>query len=351
MHYHNSTRIIRTKGIVSDGKHLTLTDIQQPGFEWWVKILTRFTSFCGGDFEGRISLPKWCQRMVIHHEAVVQALEDGQWNGQPIKAGALYVPMPGRRRCIEFPERPCTLGDEACGLYVNRGTSRWHGYATVENLEDPHYLIPLPDDLADNGFLVEPLAICQHLIRAALEMRLLPCERVAIVGLGVLGLFTAAELVERGIQVVGFDMHTGPRREAFDMLGPLATFVESKPDEIQANAGQFPLVVEIAGGRRSLADAVTLVAMGGAVLAVGIPMDTDGVSPHNPLVVKGATVKGIVSAERIDFLQAVNSLQLWEQNRPDFLERIVTHRIPYTQFEDALALDPTDRVKVALTFS
>src|SRR3972149_6767684 len=165
---HDVTQILQTDGIVSDGQHLLHAPTQQYGYEWWLKVKTLATSFCGGDYEGRVSLPKWTRQMATHHEAVVMAQEDGQWNGQVIRTGTLYVPIPGRRRCIEYPDKPCPLGDDACGAYINRGTSRWPGYATVENLEDPRYLIPLPDALADFGFLVEPLAICCHTIRTAI---------------------------------------------------------------------------------------------------------------------------------------------------------------------------------------
>jgi len=349
---HNAKRIIQTDGIVSDGKRIFRAVTQQCGFDWWILVHTLWTALCGGDYEGRISLPKVLKQMAVHHEAVVVAKENGQWNGQMIKSGCLYVPIPGRRLCIQFPNKACLFGDEVCGLYVNRGTSRWPGYATVINFEDSQYLILIPDVLADYGFLVEPLAICQHTIRTAIELRLLNQDRVAVVGLGVLGLLTAAELVDMGIEVVGYDIYaTGPRRDAFDMLGPMATFVESEPNSIKANAGQYPLVIEIAGGQKSLVDAVSLVEMGGTVLAVGIPMCENVVSPHKDIVVKGVTVKGIVSADRLDYMQAVCALRLWLHTRPDLLEKLVTHRIRYEDFEKALAIDPKDRIKVALAFN
>jgi D-arabinose 1-dehydrogenase-like Zn-dependent alcohol dehydrogenase len=181
---------------------------------------------------------------------------------------------------------------------------------------------------------------------------LLNHEPVAVVGLGVLGLLIAAELVDMGIEVVGYDIYaTGPKREAFEMLGPMATFVESEPNSINENAGRFPLVIEIAGGQRSLVDSVNLVEMGGTVLAVGIPMCEDVVSGHQDIVVKGATVKGIVSADRLDYMQAVSALRLWFHTRPEFLDKLVTHRIRYEDFEQALAIDPKDRIKVALAFN
>jgi len=349
---HDATRIIQTDGIVSDGKRIFRAVTQQLGFDWWVIVHTLWTAFCGGDYEGRISLPRALKQMAVHHEAVVVAKENGQWNGQFIKSGCLYVPIPGRRLCIQFPGKACSFGDKACGLYVNRGTSRWPGYATVDNFEDSQYLILIPDELADYGFLVEPLAICQHTIRTALEFRLLNQEPVAVVGLGVLGLLTATEMVDMGIEVVGYDIYaTGPRREAFDMLGPMATFVASEPKSLKMNAGRYPLVIEIAGGQRSLVDALSLVEMGGTILAVGIPMCDDVLSAHKDIVVKGATVKGIVSADRLDYMQAVNALRLWFHTRPEFLNKVVTHRIRYEDFEKALAIDPKDRIKVALAFN
>ena len=97
------------------------------------------------------------------------------------------------------------------------------GYATVENFEDSQYLILIPDELADYGFLVEPLAICQHTLRTAIELRLLNHEPVAVVGLGVLGLLIAAELVDMGIEVVGYDIggqHHGRRCFRAPLLKP-----------------------------------------------------------------------------------------------------------------------------------
>ncbi len=348
--YHNATRIIRTEGIISDGNRLALADTQQIGFDEWVPVRTLANGICGGDFVGRISCPRGWSHMALGHEAIVKAAETGTWGGQSIKAGDLFVPIPGRRVCAQS-DNACSLGAGACAPYINRGTSRWPGFATLDNLEDPKYLVPVPDLLADYGFMTEPLAICHHAIRTGLELLTLSQKRIALVGSGTLGLLTAALLVDMGIEAVGYDTYaTGPRREAYDMLGTRATLIESDPVSIQKDASSSPIVFEMAGGQRSLADSTSLAAMGGSVVALGIPRRVDIASAHASIVVKGLNLKGIVSADRRDFISAISSLMLWVHTRPEFLDQLVTHRIPYTEFEKALRIDPKDRLKVAIIF-
>jgi glucose 1-dehydrogenase len=349
VNFHNATHVLQTKGIVSDGNQLSCTVAWQYGFEGWAEVETLAMSLCGGDFEGRVSLPGQLPAMAIGHEAAVMAKGSFEGNGYRAKAGDLFVVRPGRRSCYEFSDQVCPLGQEGCGLYANRGTSRAPGLGTEDNVEDPRFLIPLPDDLAEFGFLAEQVAIGEHVVRSALELKQLPQERVALLGMGPLGLLIAARLVDMGIDVMGYDVYaSGPRREALEMLSPRVTF--SDLTSTPRHAETFPLVIESAGGKRSLFDAVNQVAMGGTVLAVGIPMRED-VGVLKSIVVKGATVKGIVSAERLDFVQAINSLELWLQRRPEFLRRLVTHRFHYTEFAKALRIHPKDRIKVALTFS
>lgn len=74
---HDTTREIKTDGIVGNGERISRAVTQQFGFDWWILVQTLWTAFCGGDYEGRISLPKGLKQMAIHHEAVVVAKENG----------------------------------------------------------------------------------------------------------------------------------------------------------------------------------------------------------------------------------------------------------------------------------
>lgn len=347
MHNHNASRIIRTTGLIGDGHKLQYGDTYQVGFPHWVHARCIACSFCGGDLEGRCKCPRWLPNgMPILHEAVGRAVQDGA----DIRAGALYAFVPGRRpRCVAHPYQGCPFGQEGCEPYANRGTSRFPGYGTADILEDPAFMLRLPDAWgAEYGSLVEPLAICAHAVRVALQLGRLPTERVGVLGLGGLGLMLSGLLVDVGVEVVGHDIHpSGARREAFEALGSKAMFAES-----WSQADRLPLVFEMAGTPRSWEDAVDRVDMGGAALLLGISMgSSSGPSVlQNYIVTNAIQVQGVVSAEKIDFQQAISALSLWTYMRAEFLSRLVTHRLPVERFEDVFKIEPKDRVKVVLTF-
>lgn len=282
--------------------------------------------------------------MPIVHECVGQAVE----NVANIRAGEYYACIPGRRTCIEHPGQACPLGDVGCGAYTNRGTSRFAGYGTFDFFEDAAFLLKLPSNWAyEYGCFVEPLSVAVHAIRAALELKVLPVDRVAVLGLGGLGIMLTGLLVDLGIEVFAYDLYsTGVRRQALDTLGSKAIFVEN----LSHIDNSFPVVFDMAGGTESLADCVRLAVMGGTVLAGGIPMVDADKPVYRTIVTKGLTVKGIVSAHwKHDYGQAVTALTQWFHNRRDFMELICTHRIPASRFEEVLKVDPKDRLKVVLT--
>src|SRR5438128_5102178 len=100
---HKTTRAIKTEAVVTDGKSLSLQETVVRGFEWWAAIDPLATSYCGGDYEGRYTLPRGSTKMIVHHEAVFLAAENASVNGYSIKAGRPYAGIPGRRTCIENP--------------------------------------------------------------------------------------------------------------------------------------------------------------------------------------------------------------------------------------------------------
>lgn len=339
---HTPTKRIATIGISSDSSHIFLGSSLQYGFDDWIKIRTKKVGLCGGDYNNRISLPLHKYSMVIGHEAIVEALED---SGR-IRQHRLYVPIPGRRFCIQHRHKK-ECGH--CSPYINRGTSRWDGFASVSGLEDPEYLIEVPDTLITYGFLTEPLSVCEHLLHEVLKLPS-STKKIAIVGLGTLGLLISSILADLKVAVSGFDVNSGPNKGTFEMLGADTSYIHNTENNLHIYKNDFPIVIETAGSSSSLQNAVDIASIGGCVFVLGIPTTCNTLNFHDAIVRKELTIKGVVSAHRKYFLNAITRLMSWTSHKPDFIKSLVTHELYYTRINEALSLSPKDRIKIAIVF-
>lgn len=141
--------------------------------------------------------------------------------------------------------------------------------------------------------LIQPLATVQHAVSRLGEVE---GARVAIIGLGPIGLLAAHLLRRRGAShiigiepadrgqlaaLVGVDVVTGPGREA---------------EEVIRCSPMIDVCVEAVGHQtNTLADAVTFTGFGGAILALGVPNDEDYVWPFRHFFRKNLTLHASVN--------------------------------------------------------
>ncbi len=150
----------------------------------------------------------------------------------------------------------CQRGDyNLCvrGMQMALGIGRDGGMSEEVRVPE-RAIVPLPNGLAANdACLVEPLAVCTHGLRLA---GLRGDQRVAIVGAGTIGLCAAAAVASSGAAFRVLARHDH-QREAALRLGA------------QELEGEFDLVIDAAGTKEALAQALPLARPGGTLLLLG----------------------------------------------------------------------------------
>jgi L-idonate 5-dehydrogenase len=229
-----------------------------------VRLKVRYCGICGSDLTvyktGALAGPN----VVLGHEisAVVDLDPAGRW-----APGTRVTPFPSRGcgRCMwcrEGHPRYC----------VNPPFERWGGYAeyTVYPSEN---LIPIADDLDDRtAATAEPFGVALRAVALASPN---PGDFAYVSGLGPIGLFSVAGLVQEGCRVVGAD----PRPERRDLgleLGCEEAFDPTAEDPVSRTLSLDPhgprIALECSGVPESLQHVFDACGYQGVVGVLGVPM-------------------------------------------------------------------------------
>ena len=191
------------------------------------------------------------------------------------------------------------------------------------------YQLPAGLDVA-NACLVEPLSVAIHGIERA---GFIP-DRVAVVGLGPIGLLAVAALRARDCaHVTGVDP-VPVRRALAERLGAEHVFerIEDVPPDV-------PLVLECTGRAELLQSTTNLLSAGGVAVLLGVPMSEASVVPL-VWVTREQSVVGSISSSDTDFRAAIGLLAA----RPE-IATIITKRVALADLPaafDELIARPAD---------
>jgi threonine dehydrogenase-like Zn-dependent dehydrogenase len=81
------------------------------------------------------------------------------------------------------------------------------------------------------------------------------------------------------------------------------------------------------------------------------PISVDGAGLMRQLVLRNQVMVGSVNANRAHFQMAVDDLAAAREKWGKTIDRIITHRFPYTQFADALTHHPADEIKSVIEWA
>ncbi|GAA2738361.1 glucose 1-dehydrogenase [Actinocorallia aurantiaca] len=276
------------------------------------------------------------ESLVIGHESLGTVLEAPPGSG--FAEGDLVVGIV--RRPDPLPCVPCAH-DEAdfCrnGGYTERGIKELHGFGAQRWTVEADYAVKIDPALGDRGVLLEPAAV---LAKAWEQVDLFFTrssfrpEVVLVTGAGPIGLFAALMGVQRGLRVYVSDIVDDERkRELVTDLG--AVFhagaledLDVAPDVVMECSGHGPLIFELT--TKTAPDAVICLlglASGEQVFEAGI----EEINRH--LILDNTVVFGSVNAGRHNFRQAADALA---RTDPDWLERLITKRVPMESFAEGL---------------
>ncbi|MFB6135647.1 MAG: glucose 1-dehydrogenase [Halobacteriaceae archaeon] len=273
--------------------------------------------------------PEGSDELVLGHEAVGRVADA---NDTGFSEGDVVVPMvrrPPPSGTNEYFER----GEPDMappGAYVERGIEGADGYMAEYFTAPEAYLVPVPEDLYDLGFLVEPVSNAVKAIehaRAARSAFEWEQESALVLGNGPLGLLTLAILDAERTYCLGRRDRPDPTVDVIEALG--ATYVDSRetpvPDVPDAHEA-VDAVYEATGHAPHAFEAVEALAPNGVAALLGVPergweFEVPGSDLHHEMVMQNKAVLGSVNSGRGHFERAVEHVESLSEG---FLDRFVT---------------------------
>jgi glucose 1-dehydrogenase len=313
-----------------------------------VLLRTLEVGVCGTDREISEGLfgvaPDGEERLVLGHEALAVVERDGAGFAR----GDL-VTATVRRSCARC--RPCAEGaPDACatGLYLERGITRLHGFASELVAESGEHLVAVPAGLGRLGVLAEPASVCERglrHVRAVGGRQPWSAERALVLGAGAIGMLSTYFL-----RLEGLDVWTAARGPAGSQKADLveasgATYIsvaETALGALREDVGGFDVVVEATGDAQVMLEAVGLLRRNGVACLLGIDgrprqVAIDGRVLGVDAILENRAVFGSVNAHRVDWQAAVADLDRARARWPDALAAFVGLRVPLDRFGEAYA--------------
>jgi len=310
---------------------------------------------CGTDKEIARGEYGWAppgrERLVLGHESFGRVRQAPDGSG--FDAGDLVVGVV--RRPDPEPCGACAHGEfDMCrnGKYTERGIKQLDGYASEQWTVEADYAVKLDARLVDVGMLMEPTTVVakawEQVERVGARAWFEP-ETVLVTGAGPIGLLAALLGRQRGLDVHVLDQVTKGLKPQL-VHGIDATYHHSDIDAVMARV-KPDVVIEATGVPALVLGAMAGTAAYGITLLTGVSsggstIRVDAGELNRDIVLQNDAVLGSVNANLRHYAQAAEALVHADL---DWLGRLVSRRVPLTDFE--AAFEPRDDdVKVVLTF-
>ncbi|MDS0221551.1 glucose 1-dehydrogenase [Haloarcula sp. S1AR25-5A] len=299
--------------------------------------------------------PDGADHMVLGHEAVGVVEEP---NGTGLEAGQVVAPTVRRKPDGETNEyfrrgEPDMAPD---GEYTERGIVGDHGFMAEYFTSPADFLVPVPESVAEYGFLVEPLSITEkanehaYATREPFDWR---PESACVLGNGSLGLLTLWMLDQEYDRTycVGRRDRPDPTVDIIDEIG--STYVDSREtpvDELPAVHEAMDYIYEATGFAPHAFQTVKALDQNGVGVLLGIPepweFEVDGGSLHNEIVLHNKCLIGTVNSHVSHFEDAVETLQ----ELPEWLLDDLVTTVTDPEHVEAAFEDGDDQIKAVVEF-
>ena len=292
--------------------------------------------------------PEGEERLVIGHESLGRVREAPASSGFAVCDLIVGVV----RRPDPVPCGACARGlFDMCrnGRYTERGIKEIHGYASELWRVEAEYAVKLDPALDRVGVLMEPTTVVtkawEQVEKVGARSWFEP-RTVLVTGAGPIGLLAAMLGVQRGLEVHVLDqVTTGPKPDLVADLGA------THHDAIEAATSAVdPDILIVATGVGGLVfGAMRATTSYGVVCLTGVSpkgrsLSVEAGSINREIVLENDAVIGSVNANLSHYRDAAASLARADAT---WLERLVSRRVPLTQFADAFTAQEDD-VKVVI---
>jgi len=281
--------------------------------------------------------PEGYDMLITGHESFGRVLEVGP-NVRAIERGD-YVVATVRRPGSSIYDCIGTYDMTTDETYYERGINLRHGYLTERYVDDPEYIVRVPDALKEVGVLLEPTSVVEKGIEQAYEiqrrLKVWRPARAAVVGAGTLGLLATLALRLRGLDVTTF-ARTGPptlNSELVEALGARYVSTRKMPlKEAAEEYGPFDIIFEATGVSSVAFQSMEALGKNGVLVLTGISggdrkVEVPGDRIMLGFVLGNKVAVGSVNANRTYFERGVQDMALAEAEYPGWLGRLLTHPV------------------------
>ena len=224
-------------------------------------------------------------------------------------------------------------------VYFERGINLRHGFLTDYYVDEPEYIVRVPEGLKDVGVLMEPASVVEKGIEQAYRiqqrLRIWRPRRAAVLGTGTLGLLGTLVLRLRGLEVVALGRTRPPYLNAQLIEETGARYVSTQDlslKQVSEKYGPFDLILEGTGVSALVFEAMEVLANNGVLVMVSvtggdrkieIPADRINLG----FVLGNKVAVGSVNANREYFEMGARDLSQAELQYPGWLAKLLTHPV------------------------
>lgn len=350
-------------------------DVEEPQLQspYDVKMKILQVGICGTDVEevygGRANAPENQSRLIIGHEMLGQVVETGK-EVAIVKAGD-YAVFTVRRGCGHCD--PCLKNrSDLCytGDYKERGIKSLSGFETEFIVDHEKHIVKVPENIAHLGVLSEPMSVAEKAIDVALQIQSarlpkgtgedwLEGKTALVAGIGAIGLLAAFALRLRGAKVLGLDIvdDSSKRPEILKAIG--GTYIngnETDAYHIDDQYGQIDFIFEATGVAKLSFQLIDALGINGIYVMTGIPQGDRpvcilGAELMKQLVLTNQIIVGSVNAGAEHFAMGIHDLELAHNRWKEAIEGMITRRINYKDFMEALEHRSDDDIKTVVEWA
>ncbi len=224
-------------------------------------------------------------------------------------------------------------------VYFERGINLRHGFLTEYYVDDPEYIIKVPQGLKAVGVLLEPTSVIEKGITQAYEiqrrLRVWHPKRAAVLGAGTIGLLATLALRIRGLEVCTYGLLKPPYLNS-NLLQEIGACYHSTQDTTLMDEakehGPFEIIFEATGFSPLVFEAMNILGKNGvlilsSVTGGGRTIDVPADRINLGFVLGNKVVVGTVNANREYFETGVKDLSQAELQWPGWSSKLLTHPV------------------------
>ena len=250
-----------------------------------------------------------------------------------------YVVATVRRPGGSLYDRIGTYDMTTDNEYFERGINLRHGFLTEYYVDDPEYIVKIPDGLRDVAVIVEPLSVPEKGILQAYEiqrrLRVWRPRKAAVLGAGTIGLLATMILRLRGLDVTTFGRTSKPylNSDLIEALGARYLTTQDAPlREARPAYGPFDIIYEATGYSPLVFEAMEVLGKNGVLVLASVTgghrrIEVPADKINLDFVLGNKVMVGTVNGNREHFEAAVRDLALAAAEYPGWAARLLTHPV------------------------